>query len=582
MHKSHKITYIVLLLLFCSKIGIYSQSKLPDNYFRSPLDIPLFLSGNFGELRSTHFHSGIDIKTQGSTGHNVYSVAKGYVSRIKISSGGYGNAIYITHPNGYTSVYGHLQSFNKTIQNYVNNMQYKKHSFSVNLFPPKDKFQLKKGDIIGLSGNSGSSGGPHLHFEIRETKTEYPVNPLLFGFNIEDTIPPNVFNIAIYPKNSKSLIHGKNRMYIQKATKRDNIYGINGNKPINVSGEIAFGIEANDYLNGTFNKCGLYSTKLYFDSVLIYFSELKNLSFAEQRYVLSYYDYTYKYNNKKYIQKSFLDPNNKSHVIKDNLYRGIVSISDTNIHTVSYILTDAYNNTSNISFKVKGNDASQITDNSVTEYTKAMPYQIENNFEAVGVRLTIPKYALFDKLFFKYELLKDSIPQLYSKLHRIHNPGTPLLKFYKLRIKAIGLPENLRNKALIALVSENKKSPVFYSEGGKWEDGYIVANVREFGDFAIVLDTIPPTIKALNISDGKNMTKNKSVRFMIKDELSGIAKYEGFIDDKWVLFRYDSKNNIIEYRFSDNTIDKGKNHLLKLRVTDNRGNKQEIKLDFYK
>ena len=582
MYKSHKIIYIVLILFLFSSFSSRSQSKFPNDYFRSPLDIPLLLSGNFGELRSTHFHSGIDIKTQGCTGQKVYSVADGYVSRIKVSAGGYGNAIYITHPNGYTSVYGHLQSFNKTIQSHVTNMQYKKQSFSANLFPPKDKFQLKKGDIIGLSGNSGSSAGPHLHFEIRETKTESPVNPLLFGFNIEDTIPPRVFNIAIYPKDSNSYIDGKNKIYIQKATKTNGIFGITGEEPVNVCGEIAFGIEANDYLNGSYNKCGLYTTKLYFDSVLIFYSKLKNLSFAEQRYIMSYYDYAYKVDTKKYIQKSFLDPNNKTHVVKDNINNGIVSISDTNIHTVNYVLTDVYNNISKISFNIKGSKAPVVTDNSITEYSKAMPYQIENSFEADGIKISIPKDALFDKLFFTYQLLNDSIPQLYSKLHRVHKPGTPLYKSYKLSIKTIDLPENLQDKAVIAIVSENKKSPVFYSAGGKWDNGYITTKVREFGDFAVVVDTIAPTIKPVNISNGKNMTKNSSIRIKIKDELSGIAKYEGFIDDKWVLFRYDAKNDIIEHRFSDKAIAKGNNHILKLRVVDRRNNEQNIELQFYK
>ena len=572
---------VLLILLTTSILNINSQNKFPKDYFRSPLDIPMLLSGNFAELRSSHFHSGIDIKTQGTTGYKIYAIADGYISRIKVSPWGYGYAIYMVHPNGFTSVYGHLSAYNTEIQDYVKKLQYKKHSFSINAFPPKDKFAYKKGDVIGFTGNSGSSGGPHLHFEIRITKTEHPVNPLLFGFNVIDTIPPRLFKLAIYPRSSNSLIAGKNKMYISNTNKNEGTYYINNKKPVEVNGEIGFGIETNDYLNNSHNKCGVYSIELRFDNELIFSTELDEISFSEQRYILSYYDYAYKMDNSKYMQKLFIDPNNKLSIYNVTKNRGIVNISDTNIHIVSCILTDVYNNKTKLNMKVKGSATSPIETSTLVEYSKAMPYQMENTFEADGIKVTIPKNALFDKLFFNYTLL-DSISGLYSDIHQVHNPNTALYKRYKLEIEAKNIPEKLQSKALIARISDNKALPISHSVGGKWENGYVVTNIREFGDFAVTVDTIAPIVKAINISNGKNMSKLSSIRFKISDDLSGISKYEAYIDDMWVLLRYDAKNNIVKYLFSDNKIEKGKDHTLKIKVVDAKMNETELLYRFYR
>jgi len=579
MHYFSKNIFLFILLI-SSTLNINSQNFFPKDYFSAPLDIPMLLSGNFAELRSSHFHSGIDIKTQGTTGHKIHAIADGYISRIKVSPWGYGYAIYMVHPNGFTSVYGHLSAYNKEIQDYVRKLQYKKQSFSINAFPPKDKFVFKKGDIIGYTGNSGSSGGPHLHFEIRITKTEHPVNPLLFGFNIIDTIPPKLFKLAIYPHNSNSLVANKHQMYTSNIVKGHNTYYINNN-PVAVSGEIGFGIEANDYLNNSYNKCGVYSIKLSFDNELIFSTELDEISFSEQRNILSYYDYAYKMENGKFIQKLFIDPNNKLSIYNKTKNRGIVNVLDTNIHTVTCILTDAYDNKTSLVLKVKGSGASTVETTNLNEYSKAMPYQVENKFISEGIKITIPKNALFDKLFFNYSLL-DSILGLFSDVHSVHNPNTPLYKRYKLEIKTKNLPQNMQDKALIVRISDDIKNPISYSLGGKWENGYVVTNLREFGNFAVTVDTIAPTIKAINISNGKNMSKLSSIRFKISDDLSGISKYEAYIDSTWILLRYDAKNETVKYLFSDNAIEKGTNHTLKIRVIDNKMNTTELEYKFYR
>jgi hypothetical protein len=286
-----KKAFLIYTCVFCL-VYAYGQptDKYPKDYFRSPLDIPLFLAGNFGELRPNHFHAGIDIKTESVEGKNIYAAAEGYVSRIKIATNGYGKVIYITHPNGYVTTYAHLQRFSDKIEEYVKKQQYHKEKFEIELFPGKKQLPVEKGEVIALSGNTGGSGGPHLHFEIRDEKTEIAINPLLFGFDIKDDIKPVIKNIAIYPLNDSSYVNGVNKEKYIDLAGSEGKYRITGG-PYTVSGEIGFSVEANDYLNGSSNKCGLFSVELLLDSNRIYYHEIEQIAFSESRYINSHVDY---------------------------------------------------------------------------------------------------------------------------------------------------------------------------------------------------------------------------------------------------------------------------------------------------
>jgi murein DD-endopeptidase MepM/ murein hydrolase activator NlpD len=243
----------ILILLFLGHYA-FTQDTIPKNYFQAPLGVPLYLAGNFGELRSNHFHSGLDMKTQGREGLNVYAAADGYVSRIKISPWGYGKTIYIDHPNGYTTVYAHLQGFKGYIAKKVNIYQYQKESWEIDWYPADTLMRVKKGDIIALSGNTGGSGGPHLHFEIRETESEFPVNPLLFGFKIKDNIKPTIKSMAVFPLNDTSYVNGKNTVQRFQIVKENGTYVLKYGSSINAYGEIGVGIETIDKLNDVSNR----------------------------------------------------------------------------------------------------------------------------------------------------------------------------------------------------------------------------------------------------------------------------------------------------------------------------------------
>ena len=294
--------FILLLIVICNA---YSQQEYPKNYFEKPLNIPFILAGTFGELRSNHFHSGIDIKTKNHEGLPVKAIADGYISRIKIGWWGYGKAIYITHPNGFTSVYAHLKKFAPKIEAYVKKNQYKKQSFEIQLFPKKEDFLLKKGNLIAYSGNTGGSTGPHLHFEIRNTQTEEPINPMLFSYNIPDTKKPVISKLMAYPLNDTSQVNQSN-LPVEIQFKRLN----NGNymaDNITAYGNIGFGIKTFDRQDAAFNRNGIYDLSLKQNGHLKYHHTLEKFSFDNTKYINLFMDYKAYFSDQQAIQKCFIE-----------------------------------------------------------------------------------------------------------------------------------------------------------------------------------------------------------------------------------------------------------------------------------
>ncbi len=306
----------ILLLFYIgfSNLFIYSQLKNDSAIFQSPVDFPIYLAGNFGEIRAEHFHAGIDIKTQGVEGKKIYSIDDGYISRIKITANGYGKTIYIEHPNGYTSVYGHLRDFAPEINKRVKDIQYQNKKFEVDYFPPKDEFQFKKGEIIAYSGNTGQSSGPHLHFEIRDSRNQDPLNPLLFNFPIKDDIAPVFNSLFIYPATKYSLINGLYQPAFYSLIKENESYKINDT--INLSGRFYFGYEINDFLNDSKNRCGIYTLSVLINNQEAYHHKIDRISFSEMGYVRSHIDYSERIRSKKTIQRTYIAPNNKLSIYK--------------------------------------------------------------------------------------------------------------------------------------------------------------------------------------------------------------------------------------------------------------------------
>lgn len=558
-----KLSLLFYLLLLTSVS--HSQISYRNINFRSPVNIPIFLAGNFGEIRSSHFHAGIDIKTQGVIGKKIYAVEDGYISRIKVSVNSYGKAIYINHSNGYTTVYGHLNKFNSKLDKLIKEIQYQKNEFEINYIPKQNELLVTKGEIIGYSGNSGSSEGPHLHFEIRETANQTPLNPLFFNFNITDNIAPVLYNMIIYPLSKDSKINGRNRALHLKIKRIKNKFSFYDTSQIAVTGKIGFGIEMNDFLNNSQNKCGIYKLTVSVDSLLIYSHSVDKFAFNENGYVKSHIDYAEKAKSKKTFQKTFIAPNNNLSIYKFNINRGAYTFDKNCLHNIKIVAADVSGNISELSFNVLGqnlNCTKQI--NIDSSNGTFMNWETENIFEEDEIKLHFPKRTFFDTLHFKYSKSKSPF-KAYSNLHHIHNIYTPLNKRYSISIKTHGLPLELSNKAFIAEILEDEINSI----GGTVVNGHIVSKANTFGNFVVLIDTISPEIKLK--SDLKNLNKN-IIEFLITDDLTGIKLYNGYIDNNWALFEYDQKNDLLFYIIDGDKIEKNIEHELELFVTDNNDN----------
>ncbi|MCY1634740.1 M23 family metallopeptidase [Marinifilum sp. D737] len=570
--KTNIITFLSILF-FLSPISLSAQQKNhPKNYFRSPVDFTITLSGNFAELRNNHFHSGIDIRTF-TTGKKVYAIADGFVSRIKISAGGYGKAIYIDHPNGYTSVYAHLDGFNKKINDFVKAHQYSKNIFEFDLNFKKDRFPVKKGEVIAISGNTGSSAGPHLHFEIRDTKSEHPLNPLLFGFKIKDTTPPKIFNLYVYPMDSLSSVNGKNTRQKFPVTYYNNTYHLKGDPKVILSGNIGFGVQVNDYLDNTWGKCGIYNMKVKVNDSLISNYTFKEFSFDESRYINSHMDYALNIKEKRRIHKCFKEPNNKLSIYNHFSNRGIYNFKEGTKYKIDFLAYDTKNNLAKLRMYAQAKNPSQAFNQS--DFNQLLSSTDENTFKKDELELKFPSNSFYSDIKFKYSKKSDST--YLSDIHSIHEKTTPVHKYYTIAIKPNRTFKN-ENKLFIATIEKPGK---ISNVGGVYINGWVKSKTRVFGDFAIVQDTISPIIKSRTNFKLKNLSVRDKISFTIKDELSGIKNYKGTIDGKWVLFEFDAKNNHLFYKFDKKRLLPNRKHDLNLEVTDKLGNKTKFQTNFF-
>jgi hypothetical protein len=568
------IRFFIFSTLFYSTLNDIPKDK---SIFISPLKIPQLLSANFGELRIDHFHSGLDIKTQGVTGKEVVASANGYIYRISVSPEGFGNAIYIRHPSGYSTVYGHLDRFITKIEDYVKTQQYAKKSFQITLYPEKEEFPVKQGELIAYSGNSGSSGGPHLHFEIRKSDNEKPVNPLLFEFGMVDNIPPVIEKLVIYPIDHHTLINDQNTIKKVIVTGGRGVYSVTQENEISISGLAGFGIKAYDMLNDSPNKVAVYSIELLIDSASIFKYIMDGFSFDESRYVNSHIDYETYMKDNIYIERAYVLPDDKLSVYKNVINRGLFNFNDNKSHRAKIIVTDANNNKSVLSFQIKAqSETAQPVQGFIDKNTKVMPYNQTNKFSADNISISIPEGALYDTLYFSYKK-EEGTSEMFSDLHYIHDKFTPVHKAYSLSIKPTSIPAGKESKMLIVqLGDDQKKSPV----NGIWTEGSLSADVLSFGRFYIGIDTVAPVISAIGLLPGANLTGKKELRIKITDELSGIKSYEPSIDGNWALFEYDQKNDMLIYKFDEKRIKKGTEHKLSLKVTDNKDNSSLFKSTF--
>lgn len=571
MNRLKNVFTVILFLITSVSFAQNIERAYPQNYFRPPLDLAPQASGSFGELRANHFHSGTDYRTNQREGYPVYAVADGFISRARVQLGGGGNALYIEHPNGFTSVYMHLQKYNKTIADVVKAKQYELQSFSVDFPPGKNAIPVKKGEIIAYSGNSGGSGGPHLHFELRDTKTEETLNPQLFGLTIPDAVPPAISGFTIFRLGEHPFSENTPREHLQVVGSNGN-YRLASGSTILVNGNTGFGIVASDQNSASANRNGIYSMELLLDGQSIFNSVLSGFYFHHNRALNSFIDYpTYIFKNQR-IQKSFVEPGNPLTIYSKLVNNGLIDIRDDKIHELLYKVKDFKGNTSTLSFSVRYSPNLTI-EQSLKEGTHLLAYNQVNIFKRDDVMVDIPANSLYSNLNFLYTK-SPKRPNAYSEVHHIHNRMIPLHNSYTLSIKASqDLSPYEQSKAL--LIDSRGRS-----QGGVYENGFVKSTLREFGSFYIGLDTQAPVIRPLNISDNKSMAGISRINLKISDDLSGIKSFNGFIDDQWVLMEYDPKSASLWHVF-EKDLTKGK-HVFKLIVIDEKDNEKVYQANFIK
>ena len=553
--------------------------EYPDDYFRSPLGIPLVLAGSFAEMRSNHFHSGLDIKTNGRTGFKVYAAQEGFISRVAVSPTGFGNAVYVSHPNGYMTVYAHLERFSSEIQNWVRTQQYSQESFSVNLFPEANTFPVSSGDVIAYSGNSGSSGGPHLHFEVRNNSTGWPENPLLYGFEIPDGRAPRIYRIKVYgmAENSRIRIRetasgrwrqasGKQSLTIETSASGRG-YQFSGVDRIEVGGPIAFGIQTHDYHEGSTNRLGAFSIILNKDDQPIFSSTMDRFSFGQTRYINAHIDYRERVRSGRWFQRSHVLPGNRL-PLYDAEQQGVLRPIAGTVYEMRYNVADSYGNESILGFNISGiEEGSEAGAIAAADLDKLIRYDRSWSFFRNGVGVQMKAHTLYDDTSFDFEQLESRPRAAFSPVFQIHNAAEPAHEYFTLSIDGSEVPSHLRQKALLARVSSKGDMS---SAGGNFSNGVISGSIRAFGNYAIAVDTLAPTVVALNVP-ASGGTARSSLRFRIRDNFAGIRTYRGEIDGKWVLFAFDAKTGTLSH-----TIEPGLpagSHDLRLVVEDRVGNR---------
>lgn len=560
-----------LVLVFIFYVSILSaQINYPKDYFSPPLSIPMQLSGNFGELRPNHFHAGFDLKTMQKEGLEVHAVADGYVSRLKISTFGNGKTIYITHPNGFTSVYGHLQKATDTIEDFIKKTHYKEQSFEFEVYLKPGELIVKKGQIIALSGNTGASEGPHLHFEFRDNITENIINPMLFGFDkmLQDTKKPIISSVYVYPLNDETVVNQSKRpLTLNLVLQKDGTYLAD---KVLANGTIGFGVNTYDFDNVSFNRNGVYKVLTFYNGVPNFGYQFDTYSFDEMRYINALIDYSKYKKTQQRVQKLFMKNPYKHSVITNVTQGGMIDVLPNLASVYRIEVSDFYGNQSTITIPIKYDSAATTV---VVKEPIPSKYLVkatkDSSFEKDNMAVFFPAGTFYEDFNVNFDVKKDTL-YLHEDTVPAHSNFTITIedhKYSKTQIEKVFLAKIDGKK--IGYISSFRKENVF------------TANTKTLGKFALVLDTIAPRITITKSIEGKTLTIQKNIQLAISDLLSGIKSYNGYLNGKWILFEYDNKTKKITHNFSDEIVTEGRNEL-KVVVIDNVGNSTIFETHFFR
>lgn len=564
------------VLSFLCPLLVAGQDKKPDypqHYFRNPLDIPIYLAGNFGECRPGHFHSGTDIKTLGRENQPVHAAADGYISRIKMDKSGFGHALYVTHPNGYTTLYGHLNDFAPAIQKYLRQQQYAQQRWDIDVQLSPSQFPVKKGQLIAMSGNTGGSTAPHLHFEIRDTKTEHPLNPELFGLPIIDKKSPVPLRAVVYNLNNG--FYGSMRT-TAGVKARGNIYapenGVMTVPSYSDTTLTGIGIEVNDFMEGSDNTLAHYKAITYVNDTPVYTIVLDNIGYEETRYINAYADYPTKKKEGYWVQCLFQLPGNKlNSIYTDPLHnRGYLTVIAGEKKKVTIKIIDDFDNTATVGFDVATvkipNQKPAVSGISKTFYANAA-----GSFESTNLKFELNDRALYDSVTYVYNEQQDD--KKLSAIYKICSREIPMHTAMQLSIKPDKpIPFNLRDKiALMYTDGKDEEGQVATAEPMGWYK----AATRSLGTYWLAADTVAPAIRPMQ-KDGAHLNKARQILFTVKDDMTSVKKFKGMLDGKWICM--EQHGDLFFYTF-DEHCPAGK-HKLVFTATDENNNTSTITYNF--
>jgi hypothetical protein len=569
--------YLAILLLIAVlhhgevQAQFYDEYPYPRDTYINPLGIEWKLSGTFGEPRGNHFHAGNDIRTNGAVGYKLYAIADGYVSRIKVSPYGYGKALYIAHDDGFTSVYAHLSKFSNVLDSLVRSYQFASESFVQDIYLDQGEVTVKQGELIGLSGNSGGSAGPHLHFEIRETGTQKPLNPLFFGYEVKDTRPPQIMGAKFTSVQSGyyNALGGNSEMYIPIDKLPDTL-----SVP---AGRIAVGIHTLDQQDLSINRNGVFRVEMNVDGKQYFRATMDRLDFSHGRYVNAFRDF-YERKQNKTVYNCYRLPGNRLDVYEVLENDGFIDLGAGQLRTLSIDVRDFHGNTSTVELVIRGEtvrDKADADPDKTGEQLLLVRHEEHFNLRTDDFRIYIPAKTFYDDIPLIYSKRPIEQGGIHSDIHQLHDHLVPMHLAAVVQVAARDIPAALASRAVMVhkdLQGAEQSLTTF------WKDGMVSARTREVGHFYVRLDTIAPELQLLNFSSRTNEFRGGQIRVKISDALSGIDSYNGFIDGRWVIFDYDAKRDLLTYDF-DEYCPPGE-HLLRLVVTDEVNNEVVKEIPF--